>query len=120
MILCEKCSECFSPKDKIVGLGVCKHHGHFNFYACSPNLKQACPNCAIEYGICQKCGCNLKAEGQMKKTKSKLPKQTPTYDEMHVLLHRIYIARNITLDEKVIQECLKTIDGWFRCRDNFQ
>jgi len=56
----------------------------------------------------------------MKKTKKKLPKESPTYDEMHVLLHRIYIARNITFDEKVISECLKVIDEWFRCKDKFQ
>lgn len=54
-----------------------------------------------------------------KKTNNKLPK-SPTYDEMYALLHRIYIARNITLDEKLILECLKTVDKWFRCKDNFQ
>jgi len=52
--------------------------------------------------------------------KIKKPKEFPTYDEMHILLHRIYIARNITLDENVIQECLQTIDKWFRCKDSFQ
>jgi len=56
----------------------------------------------------------------MKKNKTKLPKESPTYDEMHTLLHRIYIARNITQDEKVILDCLEVIDKWFRCKDNFQ
>lgn len=37
----------------------------------------------------------------------------PTYDEMRSLLNRIYIARNITLNEPVIIECLKQIDKWF-------
>jgi len=51
--------------------------------------------------------------------KNKKPKQYPTYDQMHILLHRIYIARNITMNENVIQEALKTIDKWFRCTESF-
>jgi len=62
MIFCEKCAECFSTDDKIIGLGICNKHGQFYFYAYSPDLKQACPTCAKEKGICQKCGCNLKTE----------------------------------------------------------
>jgi hypothetical protein len=54
------------------------------------------------------------------KLNDNLPHESPSYDEMHTLLHRIYIARNITLNEEVIQDCLKTIDKWFRCKDNFQ
>lgn len=36
----------------------------------------------------------------------------PTYDEIWTVLNRIYIARNISLDEKVILDCLAIIDRW--------
>ena len=43
-----------------------------------------------------------------------VPEQVPTYQEMRDLLHRIYIARNISLREETIHECLRQVDKWFR------
>lgn len=45
--------------------------------------------------------------------------ESPKYQEMYDLLHQMYIARNITLDEKMMLKCLNQIDKWFRDKDNY-
>ena len=38
---------------------------------------------------------------------------TPTYEEMYEVLHRMYIARNITLNSGEMIKCLLILDEWF-------
>lgn len=51
--------------------------------------------------------------------KKKIKEQSPTYEEMRDILNQIYIARNITLNEKMMLKCLNQIDKWFRDKDNY-
>jgi hypothetical protein len=60
-ILCEKCSE-HPPYGHFMGDAECEVHGRFCFSVCPHQLKELCRQCAIEKGICQKCGCDLKTE----------------------------------------------------------
>lgn len=78
--------------------------------------KCTCPDCGVEecptaYGdaipICGRCGADL----------ADVLGLGPTEKNMRDLMNRIYIARNITLDEKALLECLDTIDKWFRTRN---
>lgn len=56
---------------------------------------------------------------------SKTKISTTDYDGLNQLLilkaicNQIYIARNITMDSKTIEEQLKKIDELFRDKDNF-
>lgn len=40
-------------------------------------------------------------------------------DELRSICNRLYIARNIALSSKGVEECLKEIDNIFRDKDNF-